>query len=208
MIGTLEINEKENWQDWVVTLTLACNCTRCELTGFSPYYLMFGRVPRLPIDIKYRVTQPQLMEKSRQNYAQKMRAKLNWAFKVAKETNDHEALHQKQCYDRCIHCQKLLPGDLVLVKQKGSSGNYKIDDKWELNPYRVLEQMLNDKGRLTPIFKIKEIVKEGAPRLRTLHRNMLYPYRSVTENDPPLLVCANILMDLYFSERCNFQQGE
>ena len=148
MIGTLEVNEKESWQDWVATLTLAHNCTRCESTGFSPYYLMFSRVPRLPIDIEYGVTQPQLMEKSRQNYARKMRAKLNWAFKVAKETNDREAMHQKQYYDRCICCQKLLPGDLVLVKQKGSSGNYKIDDKWELNPYRVLEQMLDPKRKI------------------------------------------------------------
>ena len=99
MVGTLEVNEKESWQDWVATLTLAYNCTRCESTGFSPYYLMFGRVPRLPIDIEYGVTQPQLMEKSRQNYARKMRAKLNWAFKVAKETNDREAMCQKQYYD-------------------------------------------------------------------------------------------------------------
>ena len=201
MIGTLEVDEKESWQDWVATLTFAYNCTRCELTGFSPYYLMFGRVPRLPIDIKYRVTQPQLMEKSRQNYAHKMRAKLNWAFKVAKETNDREAMHQKQYYDRRIHCQKLLPGDLMLVKQKGSSGNYKTDDKWELNPYRVLEQMSDPKGKLTPVFRIEEVVKVGAPCLRTLHRNMLYPYHSVMENDPPLLVRANILMDLYFLER-------
>ena len=93
------------------------------------------------------------------------------------------------------------PGDLVLVKQQGSSGNYKIDDKWELNPYRVLEQMSDPKGKVTSVFKIEEVVKDGAPRLRTLHRNMLYPYRSVMENDPPLLVHANILMDLYFSER-------
>ena len=28
-----------------------------------------------------------------------------------------------------MQCQKVEPGDLVLVKQKGSSGNYKIDDK-------------------------------------------------------------------------------
>ena len=75
------------------------------------------------------------MEKSQQNYARKLRAKLNWAFKVAKETSDREALCQKQYYDRKMRCQKLEPGDLVLVKQKGSSGNYKIDDKWELNAF-------------------------------------------------------------------------
>ena len=100
-----------------------------------------------------------------------------------------------------MRCQKIEPGDLVLVKQKGSSGNYKIDDKWELNPFKVLEQMKNSKGKSTPVFKIKEVVQNGVPRLKTLHRNMLYPYRSVMDEEPPLLVRANILMDYYFSER-------
>ena len=126
---------------------------------------------------------------------------MNWAFKVAKETSDKEALRQKQYYDRKIHCQKLIPRDLVLVKQKRSSGNYKIDDKWELNPFRVTEQMTDDKGKLTPVFKLQEIMQEGASHLKTLHHNMLYPYRSVVAEDTPLLVRANILMDLYFSER-------
>ena len=100
-----------------------------------------------------------------------------------------------------MRCQKIKPGDLVLVKQKGSSGNYKIDDKWELNPFQVLEQMNDDQGKTTPVFKLKEVVQTGVPHLKTLHRNMLYPYRSVMDNEPPLLVRANILMDLYFSER-------
>ena len=126
---------------------------------------------------------------------------MNWAFKVAKETSDREALHQKQYYDQKMRCQKLIPGDLVLVKQKGSSGNYKIEDKWELNPFRVIEQMTDDNDKLTPVFRLQEIVQQGAPRLKTLHRNMLYPYRSVVAEETPLLVRANILMDLYFSER-------
>ena len=84
--------------------------------GFSPYYLMFGRVLRLPINIEYGVPQPQLMEKSRQNLARKLRAKLNWAFNIAKQTNKSEALCQKKYHDQHMHCQKLTPGDLVLIK--------------------------------------------------------------------------------------------
>ena len=87
MIGSLNPSEKCCWQDWVSTLTHAYNCTRCDSTGFSLYYLMFGRVPCLPIDIEYGVTQPELIDKSRQNYARKLRAHLNWAFKVTKDVN-------------------------------------------------------------------------------------------------------------------------
>ena len=54
---------------------------------------------------------------------------MNWAFNIVKETNDCEALCQKKYYDKRMCCQKLTSGDLVLVKQEGSLGNYKIDDK-------------------------------------------------------------------------------
>ena len=141
MLGTLETTDKARWQQWVPTMTHAYNCTRCESTGFSPYYLMFGRMPRLPIDIEYGVTQPELIDRSRQNYARKLRARLQWAFQVAKNTNDKESKRQKQYYDRKMRCQKLAIGDVVLVKETSSSGNYKINDKWELNPYTVLEHM-------------------------------------------------------------------
>ena len=56
---------------------------------------MFGRMPRLPIDVEYGVTQPEIVERSRQNYPRKLRARLNWAFKVAKEVNEKESARQK-----------------------------------------------------------------------------------------------------------------
>ena len=95
MLGTLETTDKARWQQWVPTLMHAYNCTRFESTGFSPYYLMFGRMPRLPIDIEYGVTQPELIDRSRQNYAQKLQARLQWAFQVAKNTNNKESKRQK-----------------------------------------------------------------------------------------------------------------
>ena len=60
MIGTLSVDDKLNWPDWVSTLTHAYNCTPTHVTGFSPYFLMFGRHPRLPIDIEYGVTLSEL----------------------------------------------------------------------------------------------------------------------------------------------------
>ena len=62
---------------------------------------------------------------SRQSYARKLWARLNWAFKIAKDINEKESQRQKQYYDRSMRCQKLIVGDVVLVKEKGSSGNYK-----------------------------------------------------------------------------------
>ena len=42
MLGTLLTHAKRNWQEWIVTLTHAYNCTVYPVTGFSPYFLMFG----------------------------------------------------------------------------------------------------------------------------------------------------------------------
>ena len=201
MIGTLDPADKAKWQQWVPTLTHAYNCTCCESTGFNPYYLMYGCLPCLPIDIEYGVTQPELIDKSRQSYARKLHAHLNWAFKIAKDINEKESQQEKRYYNRRMHCQKLVIGDVVLVKEKGSSGNYKINDKWELHPYTVLEHMVDKDGQPTPVYQLKENVKTGAPCEKILHRNMLYPFRSVQEDPNPLLTKCNILMDIYFSEQ-------
>jgi transposase InsO family protein len=46
MLGTLEPEQKKNWKAYVGPLVHAYNCTQHDSTGFSPYYLMFGRNPR------------------------------------------------------------------------------------------------------------------------------------------------------------------
>ncbi len=53
MLGTLKRKEKTKWREHVKRLTHAYNCTRNKVTGFSPCELMFGRQPRLPIDIAF-----------------------------------------------------------------------------------------------------------------------------------------------------------
>lgn len=53
MLGTLENQKKSHWREYVKPLVHAYNCTRNETTGFTPYKLMFGRQPSLPVDLAF-----------------------------------------------------------------------------------------------------------------------------------------------------------
>ena len=45
--------QKKDWKSHVPALVHAYNCTKNVGTEFSPYYLLFGREPRLPVDVEF-----------------------------------------------------------------------------------------------------------------------------------------------------------
>ena len=75
MVGTFPTHVKKNWQEWMATLTHAYNCTVSSVTGFSPYFLMFGRTPKTPLDVEMGVTLMDQEPESYQNYAKKLQAR-------------------------------------------------------------------------------------------------------------------------------------
>ena len=50
MLGTLEESKKSDWKAHVPSLVHASNSTFHDSTGYSPYFLMFVRHPRLAIE--------------------------------------------------------------------------------------------------------------------------------------------------------------
>ena len=94
-------------------------------------------------------------------------------YKVAHEINEKESARHKKYYDKKYKCMKILPGDLVLVRVKAFGADHKIADRWEQIPYEVLEQM--DKS---PVYKVQTIQGPDSTKVRTLHRNMLFPLQS------------------------------
>ena len=159
MLGTLPDDFKNKWPHHISTLVYAYNCTHSNATGFSPYYLLYGRQPLFPIDIEYGVFTPELSEAITYKYVQELKSRLEHAFNKANEFCEKEASRTKERFDKTAKCSKLLPGDLVLVKRKGFTSKHKIADKWETEPYDGL-----------PVYTVMR-----NDRQRTLHRNMLFP---------------------------------
>ena len=166
MLGTLPEDFKNNWPHHVSTLVYAYNCTHSNATGFSPYYLLYGRQPLLPIDIEYGVFTPELSEAITYKYVQELKSRLQHAFQKANDFCKKEALKTKHRFDKTARCSKLLPGDLVLVKRIGYTSKHKIADKWETEPYKIVSQRSDG----LPVFTVERNGRE-----RTLHRNMLFP---------------------------------
>ena len=48
--------KKEAWPKYVADLALAYNSSTHESMGYSPYFMMFGRQPRLSIDVAMGIT--------------------------------------------------------------------------------------------------------------------------------------------------------
>ncbi|KAK3091744.1 hypothetical protein FSP39_022296 [Pinctada imbricata] len=167
MLGTLDPDQKANWKPHVAPLVHAYNCTRHESTGHSPYLLMFGREPRLPVDLAFGINkQPQ---KGLTKYIDDLRERMKTAYERATASAQEARSRQKENYDYKVRGSNIKEGDRVLVKIVAFDGKHKIADRWKDDTYIVTKQP----NPMIPVYIVKR--KNGEGKKRTLHRNLLLP---------------------------------
>ena len=171
MLGTLEEYQKSDWKTHVPTLVHAYNATFHDSTGFSPYFLMFGRHPRLAVDAFLGLTPDALSSTSKTEYVRKLKERLDFAYVKAAEEAKRSASVHKQRYDAKARSSVLKPGDLVLVKNVGIRGKHKIGDRWEQEPYVVIDQLNDD----IPVYEVRR-QHTRSRKTRLLHRILLLPF--------------------------------
>lgn len=177
MLGTLSTEEKLDWKKHISRLVHAYNCTRHDTTGFAPFFLMFGRHPRLPIDLILgtKLEEAQEEERTCVKYIEDLRASLNKAYQEAGQKTAIQKGHQKDKYDRKVRGATVQVGDRVLVRNVGFQGPHKLANRWQDDVYTVL----NQPDASIPVFEVQHEGAKGPTKV--LHRNMLLPISSVDD---------------------------
>lgn len=190
MLGTLEDKEKHHWRDFVKPLVHAYNCTRNDTTGYSPYELMFGRQPRLPVDFVLGITPDTGDDQTHSEYVKSLRQRLQESYSLATESAQKSRDKNKVRFDKQVRAAKLLVGDRVLVRNVNIRGKHKLADRWEHKIHVVVKQIDE-----SPVYVVKP--ETGVGPHRTLHRDLLLPcgflpVQDDAEPDPQIKVTRKL----------------
>ena len=170
MIGKLEEDKKACWSKHLPELLLAYNATHSAVTGYSPYYLLFGRRLRIPVDYLFPTLHDSPHQTKMEVSVVAMQKRLKEAFEVARCLTSEEAAKQCHYYDRKAGAVALQPGDIVMVCTDGFVGKWKVKDQWEDGSF-IIKSQLED----WPVYRIKCLTSDDRrkPKYWILHWNRL-----------------------------------
>ena len=197
MLGTLPKTKKSEWKNHIGTLVHTYNCTWNSATGFSPYYLMYGRQPHLPVDVTLGLAPHTITEPNTSKFVQKMGQCTKWAQRrwgnapsgLKEKLKSSRQKRHRWNYDKRGRAGAFEVGDTVLVHVTTFKGHHKIQDRWDNREYVV------EKWPYPNVSVYVVCPRDGEGCSQTLHRNYLLPINTNIEQgktDKPLAGVGNI----------------
>lgn len=167
-LGTLQPEQKTDLKSYVPSLVHSYNCTRHEATGFTPFYLMFGRHPRLPVDLVLGINRDDQEKQSYPEFVRSLKKRLQFAYDVASERVADDLKGRGAVVE---------VGDRVLVRNVAFKGKHKLADIWQETVNEVVDQPHVG----IPVFRVRPEGGSGQGILR--HRNLLLPISAILPAD-------------------------
>ncbi|XP_063952150.1 uncharacterized protein K02A2.6-like [Lytechinus pictus] len=151
MVSALNEAKKANWAQFLGELIFSYNNTIHRSTGYTPFFLMFGRHGRIPLHF----STPSLMVDQTPplstEWAKDHCSKLKFVHKLAQGSAAQAADRQKMLYDRKAKEVPLADGERVLLRNHNPRKDKKIGPFWKPNPYIIVSQPNPD----NPVYCIK-----------------------------------------------------
>ena len=152
MIGKLNLEKRRKRPEHIGSVLIAYNATRSQVTGYSPYFLMFRRRPWLPVDLLFPTVNKREWTRTIDEYVKALYERLTECLQLAQESASKEAKRQKRLYDRKVGAVELHPGDRVLVRLDAFQGQHrKLKNRWGDDIHTVI----NWKADGIPVYEVK-----------------------------------------------------
>ena len=180
MLSTCIEDHPFEWEDHIHKVCMAYNSSKQATTGYSPFYLMFGREARLPVDIMYR-TPSQKEEVPLAGYVSNLRDLLHEAYERVRENVGEVQERQEQLYNRKVHGEPHKPGALVwLFNPAVPRGKAKKFHRPWTGPYRIIRKLSDANYFIRHIHNHKKKVVHF-DRLKSCPKNIRLPPRLSSE---------------------------
>ena len=167
MIGKLDPEKHRKWPLHIGSMLIAYNATRSQVTGYSPYFLMYGRRPWLPVDLLFPTRNTREWTHTIDEYVKTLYEWLEECVQLAQESASREAQRQKRLYDRKVGAVEFCPGDQVLVRLDAYRGQRrKLKNRWGDDIHIVVAC----KADGIPVYEVKN---KCTGRTKVLHRARL-----------------------------------
>ena len=131
MLRTLPESYKSHWHEHLNKVVYTYNCSHNDATGYSPFYLLFGRHPRLPIDLIFSIDLS-TKHQSYPQYVSMWKTAMENAYKLASKKSQESGTLAKKYYDWKLRSSVLQPNDRVLVctfSERGGPEKYEHTGK-------------------------------------------------------------------------------
>ena len=140
MLSTTIADHPWDWKDNLRQLCYAYNTSVHSTTGHTPFFLMFGRQARLPIDLAFQLPSDQPVYHS--HYVNQLQNTSRDSYKQVREKLGHNLQRQKEIYDRKAHGHPFKKGDLVwLFNSVIPRGQHKkLHRPWS-GPYTIVKKL-------------------------------------------------------------------
>ena len=178
MIAKMDPDKRAKWPSHLGPILIAYNATRSLITGYSPYFLMFGRQPRLPVDLLFQTVRRDENSRTTDEYITSLYDKLKSALALARDTTILEAQRQKRLYNRKTGAVELHPGDKVLVKLDAFRGQWRKLKNWWGDALHTVVKCMADG------ITVYEVKNDANKKRQVLHRAQLLLWLAKPESEP------------------------
>ena len=147
MLSTTLKDYPVDWEEQLPKVCMAYNTSIHASTGYSPFYLMFGRKPKLPIDLLYPTKRG--CDATVSEYASDLRCSLETAFGHVRHQLQTKHKQRKEYYDKKVHGDPYCVDDMVWLHNTTipKGGSKKLHHPWS-GPYRVVTKITDNDYRI------------------------------------------------------------